>query len=136
MGRGEAATGGDARPTTIPFLFGGELHGLRFSILPDAEQEDPTGRRRRRGKRFQIDLELSRLGPVQLEGMMNVKRFDLALRTYRNLPREARAEAVRVFETACEASGLVGSLTLQSGPQFWVDLVAQGRLGPGASLSA
>ena len=67
---------------------------------------------------------------------MHVKRFDLALRTYRQVPREARAEAVRVFEAACEASGLVGALTLQSGPQFWTDLVGRGRLGPRANLSA
>lgn len=138
MGRGDAAPGlaGEARPVTIPFLFGGELHGLRFSILADPEQDDPAGRRKRRGKRFQIDLELSQLGPVQLEGMMNVKRFDLALRTYRALPREARAEAVKVFEAACQASGLVGSLTLQSGPRFWMDLATQGRLGPRANVSA
>ena len=135
MGRGEAAAG-EARPITIPFLFGGELHGLRFTILPDAEQDDPSGRRRRGGRRFQIDLELSQLGPVQLEGMMHVKRFDLALRTYRQIPREARAEAVRVFEAACQASGLVGALTFQSGPQFWADLVGRGRLGPRANLSA
>ncbi|HVY13424.1 MAG TPA: hypothetical protein VHB73_07670, partial [Alphaproteobacteria bacterium] len=71
--------GGEWRGTSIPVFDHEKMQLLRFYIY------DPPGERGKKGgkrnadlaRRFLIDIDLSRLGPLQLDGLVHRKRLDL-----------------------------------------------------------
>lgn len=62
------------------------------------------------GTRFQLDLEFSALGPVQLDGLLHEPRFDLVLRSHRPLPEALREDLSAVHREAARLTGLHGRL--------------------------
>ena len=78
----------------------------------DDEEEEP--------RRFLIDVEMSRLGRIQLDGLIRAKdmRFDLVMRSVAPLPNEMRQEINRIFATFMEISGVAGTLQFQAPGNF------------------
>lgn len=70
--------------------------------------------------RFLIDLTLSVLGPVQIDGLAKPgeRRFDLVLRTRMPLPQEMRRDITGLFATAGTLLNLGGSLQFQVTERF------------------
>ncbi len=110
---------GDWRSLMIPFLMGGELTNLRLTVrqrkggkLAAAERE--------KGTRFLLDLDLSRLGPVQFDGLVKRqhKRFDLIIRTTTALPGEMRRDIDALFINGLLNFGLEGSVAFHSDGRF------------------
>jgi hypothetical protein len=60
--------------------------------------------------RFAVEVELSRLGPLQLDGLVRPKRLDLVLRSRRPLPIELRQELATAFKDSLAASGFAGEI--------------------------
>ncbi len=71
-----------------------------------------------------IDAELSRLGAVQLDGLMRGARLDLVLRSHAPIPPELREEARAIFHRASEAHGLNGDLVFATASRFAVEPMA------------
>ena len=116
---------GDWRPTMIPLYNDGELSAIRLSV----PQRDDGGGQEDDGdsdddQRFVIDLDLSRLGPTQLEGRLNAGRLSLTMRTRAPLEIGMRQEMAGILTAACEGIGLTGAMTFQSGTDHWVDVAA------------
>ena len=57
-------------------------------------------------------------GPMQLDGLVRGKRFDLILRSTRALPSVMRADLTRILDDALGATGMEGSLVFESGASF------------------
>ncbi|MDV7339002.1 hypothetical protein RYZ26_05330 [Terasakiella sp. A23] len=76
-------------------------------------KEDP-------GVRFVIDLDLSRLGELQLDGLAkdSVKKFDLIVRAKSPLPGFMRKEIHDIFEKGMSAIGFDGKINFQVTSQF------------------
>jgi hypothetical protein len=70
--------------------------------------------------RFLIDLTLSRIGDLQLDGLVRPRRFDLILRTHMPLPPDMRHEIGQLFHNSVETLGMVGTVSFQAGTQGWV----------------
>ncbi|UEM06739.1 hypothetical protein JL101_001950 [Skermanella rosea] len=124
---------GDWRAYSIPFSDGTELSRINLYVRPpDAEEVDEDGENAAgnsaRANRFLIDLTLSRLGELQLDGLVRPRRFDLILRTHLPLPPEMRREIGRIFHDSVEALGMTGGVSFQAGTQGWVE-VQPGRAG-------
>ncbi len=77
-------------------------------------------------------MDLSRLGPLQLDGMVKGRRFDLIIRSHAPLDEALRAELTGVFADSLSAVGFAGTLGFQSGPRGFVRMEAppgSGALG-------
>jgi hypothetical protein len=82
--------------------------------------------------RFVVEVEFSRFGALQLDGLVGQRRFDLVLRTRAPLPAEMRGEIARIHADARSAAGLTGDMTFQvvrSFPVAPLDDIARKRSG-------
>lgn len=109
----------DWRTALVPFLNGAQLEQIRMFSRgrrgagdTDDEDEDQA--------RFVIDVNLSRLGRVQLDGLVKTKekQFDLYLRTDGPLPTRMRRDITAIFTASAEATGVAGRLVYQGGGEF------------------
>jgi hypothetical protein len=104
---------GDWRVLTLPLLAGVTVLPLRLFIRrrkPDAPPEDVT--------RFAIEVELSQLGPLQLDGLLRATHLILVLRSHRSLPQELRSEASAVCRRSLQEWGLSGDLSFATAAEF------------------
>lgn len=123
---GRPLAGGEWRVHTMPFLNGGAIEPVRLFVrrTPDDEAATGSGGRgdRNNDHRFVLDLNLSRLGRVQLDGLVRreEKLFDLIIRTGEPLDTETRRDILGIFTNASELVGTKGTVSFQSGGR-WLD---------------
>ncbi|WP_448188391.1 hypothetical protein [Azospirillum sp. sgz301742] len=119
----------------VPMLDGRTLQPMQVQIrrVDGDEGGGSKGEREARGSRFVIDLELSRFGPLQLDGLVRPQRFDLILRTHTPFPAELNAELTGIFADSLGAVGFTGTLSFQNGARNWVKLTRAGRAGLGVT---
>ena len=115
---------GEWHPLPIPFWNGTAFERLELLVRAPRDDEDgnaATGGGER-GHRFILDLDLSRLGALQLDGLVKAKsrRFDLILRSREPLPDPLRAELIDAFSGNLDAVGFAGGLSFQPGGRSWV----------------
>lgn len=112
---------GDWTLFPVPFFDAGLLTRLDWYVRAAPEEEEAAGGRPGEPhQRFLLEIDLSRLGPLQLDGLVRPKRFDLILRSHTPLPEALRHNLVAVFAECLEAVGFAGTLNYQAGPQRWV----------------
>jgi hypothetical protein len=109
--------GGDWRLFLIPLLDGHQVQQIRLferhgSNGRSGGGDKPEGE----ATRFVLEVELTRLGDLQLDGLVRQRRFDLILRTRQPLPDAMRHDITEIFNTANEATGYVGSIGFQASP--------------------
>ena len=108
LGRLAAADPGEWRFLPIPLFHGGALGQLRLFTrhrqpAPGSADEDP-------GTRFLIDVELPRLGHMQIDALAHPRRFDLILRSRVALPEPWRDGIAAIFEETRKIGRLEGDL--------------------------
>ncbi len=117
---------GDWRLQMVPFLNGQDIERIRVMTREKEEGEKPgdTG-----GTRFVIDLDLSRLGHFQIDGLVGMKgkRVDLMVRTDEPLEPHMREDIRRIFSDAAELTGIEGSVGFQAAPGNFVNVPRRGR---------
>ena len=106
---------GDWRLFFLPLLNGHQVQQLRLFLRHgqhghDGGEGDEDGD----STRFIVELELSRLGELQLDGLVRNRRLDLILRSRAPLPDFMRREIVQIFHEANGATGYEGSVGFQS----------------------
>ena len=115
---------GGWRSLMLPMLDAGLLQQLELYVraVGTDQREEQDGGAIERGQRFLLDLTLSRLGALQLDGLVRSKskRFDLILRSLEPLPESLRRELLGVFGKSLEAVGYAGSIGFQTGARSWV----------------
>lgn len=122
--RESPAPPGDWRSLPLPFLLGQEAGRLMIHF----ENRDPNrpGGTDDDRQRFVIDLDMTRLGPLQLEGLYKDRRLDLVVRTTAALPSEARKELAGRYATALEDTRLNGRLEFVVGAhEHWLRVAAK-----------
>jgi hypothetical protein len=108
---------GEWRSHPLPLFNGGEWHGLWLHLRNrDAEAEE--GEETAGGSRFVLDFDLSRLGTMQLDGLVHLKRFDLIVRTHEALPPEIRRDISGIFTDTLKQIGYAGVIGFQTAPEF------------------
>ena len=75
------------------------------------------------GTRFVMEIELSKIGPMQLDGLVKKKQkrtaqFDLIIRSQQALRTKDRDEIRQIYRTASEISGFGGGVTFQIGQPY------------------
>jgi len=113
--------GGDWRAYTMPFLGGGIVDPIRLFVRR-GDGDDGKGKAGGTGdgQRFVVDLNLSRLGRLQLDGLVRRedKLFDLIIRTAEALPQQMRHDILGIFAGSSELVGTKGSVSFQAGGRW------------------
>ncbi len=120
--------GAEWRSQTIPLYQDSDIGGLTLHVRPAGDEAGAGDGGEDAGRRFLIDMDLSRMGPLQLDGLMHDKRLDLTVRSLAAFPESMRQDMRTLFRDASDAVGLHGGLTFQIGDHDWVE-VAAGRTG-------
>ncbi len=76
------------------------------------------GRADEHGQRFVLDLDMSRLGPLQLDGLVRRGRFDLVLRSHQTFTPAMQTDIAAIFHAALDASGFAGDLAFVTARRF------------------
>ena len=73
------------------------------------------------GQRFVVDLDLTQLGSIQIDGLAKQDRLDLVVRTPKPLPDHVREGLRSAFLGGATARGVIGGLNFQVAPRFVPD---------------
>ena len=118
---------GEWRTYVLPFAGGAGIEPIRMVVrrTPDPTDADNPKRAadsRRHQVHFLMDLRLTRLGAMQLDGLVAQKdrRFDLVIRTRTPLPPPMPQDLRSLFARTMEAVGYAGSLALRVTSRFVV----------------
>ncbi|MBC7950609.1 MAG: DNA polymerase III, partial [Rhodospirillaceae bacterium] len=112
---------GEWRGFTMPFLNGATVDPIQLFVRATDEEAKRKGGSGN-DERFVLDIKLSQLGRVQMDGLVRRedKLFDLIIRTDAPLPLEAKRDILGIFTNASELVGTKGTVVFQSGAR-WVD---------------
>lgn len=118
----------DWRLTLIPFLNGAEIEQIRLFMRRNLDKKKKKNETP--GTRFIIDVDLSRLGRIQLDGLVQSegKQLDLIMRTEQPLLPEMRNDIRAIYVNAAEITGFKGGLTFQSSPPGFIELTPNGDI--------
>ncbi len=128
---------GDWRIALIPFFNGSDIEQARLFMRPyggdDAKDEGSP-----KGTRFIIDVDLSRFGRMQLDGLVKDanKHLDLIVRSDEPLPSAMQNDIRTIFREANELIGIEGGLTFQAAPANFVEIAPDEDADEGSDLFA
>jgi hypothetical protein len=107
---------GDWRVFVLPLMDHNAVHPLRLYL----RRGGGGNTRPEDGTRFVLDVEMSKLGALQLDGLVQQKRLDVVLRSHQPIAPELRQEIVDVFRNATSAAGLAGDIVFTTASRFAV----------------
>ena len=106
-------SGQEWRSYLIPILVGSDLQQLKLFIRGEKDQDDEDAAGQERNTRFVIEVEFSKLGPFQFDGLTRGKNIDLMIRTREALAERMRDEIRAIFADTVSALGFTGRLNFQ-----------------------
>ena len=77
--------------------------------------------------RFLINLTMTRLGAMQMDGLSQKKQLDMIIRSERPLPERLPNELRGIYGRTLEALGYAGTLNFQTGRQNWLVVRREGE---------
>ena len=109
------------RSISMPLLHDDQLSQMQFYVRQqyDQEQAGKDGENKP-STRFLLNLHLSRMGEIQLDGFIQKKHFDIILRTEESLPLNMRQELMKRFAQGLEQVQMQGGISFQTRQQGWV----------------
>lgn len=110
---------GDWQAITLPFAHGADIDPVSLYVHRPVD-EDGQGGRRGGEQRFILDVRMSVLGRIQLDGLVqkDAKRFDLIVRSDRPLPAAMTRDIAGIFAECGQMTGIKGQVTFQAGRPF------------------
>ncbi len=117
----EDPASGDWRQMLIPFNTGDAVEAIHMFMRQRKKQKDSEGDTE---TRFVIDVGLTQLGRVQLDGLIGEKnkRLDLIIRSGNPLPSTMQNDIRMIFINAGEITGMNGGLSFQAAPANFVEI--------------
>lgn len=112
------------RAMVLPFYHQEHIEKVHLYYRSDSHEREQDGDSPSKGKgaRFVMDLDLSAIGPIQLDGLARGKVLDLAIRSQQPFSTAMRHEMTGRYIKTLEAVGLEGSLIFQAQPEKWVKI--------------
>jgi len=132
LGRIADEPAGDWRVALIPVNTGEKLEQIRMLMRHGGEEEEDEADESK--TRFIIDVVLTRMGRVQLDGLVrgNGKKLDLILRSETPLAKNMHEDIQKIFRNASETSGLTGGVSFQATPPNFIEIddpTSNGEMG-------
>lgn len=120
---------GEWRAISMPLMQQDQhISMIQFFVRPQHDDEPAASETPETKKmtRFILNLQLSRMGDMQLDGLLHQKRFDLILRSEDRLPGDIRQEMMKRFAAGLEQTGMEGGISFQTRGESWVRVSAGG----------
>jgi hypothetical protein len=117
----------DWRGFTLPLSWQNEIHKAAF-YYRKGEKEDSDDDDKGRPTRFIFDLSLSRMGEVQIDGLLFGRRLDLAVRTLQRISPAMQQEMKKVYAGAMSETGYEGDIIFQDDPARWVKVIKEDKV--------
>lgn len=129
----------------------GNWQALFFPVMVDKQLEHAQlflkqeGQDRKKGgaeTRFVVELDLSNLGPMQMDGFIKKResgtQFDLVIRTLSDLPDDIKTDIYTIYDNAQQITGMHGSLNFRQVHEFPVHPLDEmhGKSGEEGSIIA
>ncbi len=113
----------DWKSFPIPLLWQNEISKIMFHVRKEpSENERENGEG---GTRFIMDLSLTRMGDVQLDGMVRGKQLDLIVRTQTPVSAHMQ-EAMRIaYAKSLDGTDIFGDIGFQSDRTNWENILKQ-----------
>jgi hypothetical protein len=133
--RGTSTPSGNWNAYSIPFINGAMIEPIQLYIRPpppeETDENEGSKKRQGGGTRFVLDVTLSKLGHLQLDGLIRKPgAFDLIFRSENALTPEMRADIAQIFAEVGAATGMSGGITFQAGNRALIDLDAAPAQSP------
>lgn len=106
---------------SMPLLYDDQLSQMQFYVRhqydnKDGDKEDVA----KPATRFILNLHLSRMGEMQLDGFVRKKDFDVILRTEEKLSFDMRQELMKCFSQGLDQVRMQGKISFQTRQQSWI----------------
>jgi hypothetical protein len=108
---------GEWRFVPVPLFAGGTLGQIRLFFRGPRRGRDRAAPGCE-GTRFLVDVELERLGPLQLDGLVLERRFDLIVRTRAAMASSMRRDIAAIFNEARDLGALDGEIDFLATREF------------------
>jgi hypothetical protein len=114
---------GDWHSITLPFAHGANIDPIDLYVHRPPNDEEGGGKKGSE-QRFILDVRMSVLGRIQLDGLVqkDTQRFDLIVRTAEPLPAAMCRDIAGIFAECGQMTGIKGMVSFQAGRPF-VDLL-------------
>lgn len=119
------ALSGDWRAMSLPLAWQNDINKIALYFRNEDEHNEGSDEAGKGKKtRFVMDLSLTNMGNVQLDGLFsgqdNVGRLDLVLRTEQTFSQSMRQQMRTAYKNALEETQITGELSFQNQPESWV----------------
>lgn len=102
----------------FPVMVDKQLEHAQLFLKQEAQDKKEGGS----GTRFVVELDLSNLGPMQMDGFIKKRQgttqFDLVIRTLGELPDDIKTDIFAIYDNAQQATGMRGSLNFRRVQEF------------------
>ena len=117
---------GSWRSYPVPLYTNGQFQILHFYVHGDRHgrgrdgQEDADRKPGAKSVRFLIDVQMSKLGAMQLDGFVRSKQLDMIIRSEAALPPGLERDLRQTYANTLSAIDYAGTITFQTGRQHWL----------------
>ncbi len=128
-GAPDPAIQSDWRAVPLPMFWEGEIH--KITLYTRNENQNHRQEQNENGStRFIFDLNLTRMGDVQIDGLYKDNRLDLLIRTQSAFSEPMQQTMRQSYSSALKQTELTGELNFQGSTENWVHVLkSQEQLG-------
>jgi hypothetical protein len=118
----EAKAAGEWRSISIPLLHDNNLSQMQLYIRQqqDFDEKESDDGVKKPMTRFVLNIHLSRIGDLQLDGLLRKQQFDLVLRSADKLPESIRRDLMQAFARGLAQTEMQGGISFQTRDQNWM----------------
>lgn len=119
-----SSDGQNWRVMEIPFFNGQSMSQIRVAIKKmqhdEEEKAQKKSKKNKYGTRFVVDTNFTKLGGFQFDGfsLERDRRFDLVVRTEREIPQGLCAEIMRIFKNTLHSVDYIGNVNINLKENF------------------
>jgi len=108
---------GNWQSAFFPVIASGELQQVRAFIKREKKKSEDGTQSKAEDTRFVLEMELSQLGEMQMDGLVKRKenslQFDLVIRSMDPLPKTLERDIQAIYSSTAELTGYRGQLAFQ-----------------------
>lgn len=113
---------GEWKGFTVPYLDQDKVQHFRFYVHDQTHKKEQEKNGGEWARRFLVEVALSRLGPLQMEGLVQKKKLDLIVRSDAPLEESLKQDLNTRFAAAMEEVRYAGTLLFRANKQGWIDM--------------
>jgi len=116
---------GHWQPLFFPLPTEGTTQQARLYVKRDRKQGNTDGQKKSEDTRFVIEVDLTQLGELQMDGFVRTQdkelQFDMVIRSTSGLPKDIQNDISKIYNDMGEVTGYKGSISFQNVKEFPVN---------------